>query len=99
MSPGPTRTDFGTDMTGLPSLFPRFMKMIPFLFGSPEKGAETVVELAESSSLRGVTGKFFLRGRERRTRKITYNNSVAARLWKASDDLCARFTADRPAVA
>jgi hypothetical protein len=99
MSPGPTKTQFGSDMTGLPGLFPKFMKMIPFLFGSPEKGAATLVHLASASSVGGVTGKFFVRGHERRTKKITYDRAVAERLWRVSQELCAGVAAPSGAPA
>jgi retinol dehydrogenase 12 len=37
LSPGPTRTSFGSNMKGLPSLFPLLIKRIPFLFHGPTK--------------------------------------------------------------
>jgi retinol dehydrogenase-14 len=92
MSPGPTRTRFGDDLTGLPRLFPKFMKKIPFLFGSPDKGAATLIQLAASHAVDGVSGRFFQRGRERRTKKITCDKKVAARLWNVSEKLCASKT-------
>jgi NAD(P)-dependent dehydrogenase (short-subunit alcohol dehydrogenase family) len=88
MSPGPTKTDFGNHMTGLPSLFPKFVKAIPFLLGTPEKGAESIFYLASSGEVEGVSGRFFLRGHERRTKKITYNHAVARQLWTVSEELC-----------
>jgi hypothetical protein len=76
-------------MTGLPRLFPLVMKRIPFLFQSPEKGARTSIQLASSPELSGISGRFFLRQRERRTKPITYDRSVAARLWQVSEAICA----------
>jgi len=93
LSPGPTRTPFGSNMKGLPGLFPRLMKRIPFLFVSPERGAETPVYAACSQEAAGLSGRFFLRLRETRTKPITYNSGVAARLWKVSEDLCANAAA------
>jgi retinol dehydrogenase-14 len=95
MHPGPTKTDFGSNMTGLPSLFPKLMKNIPFLLGTPEKGSETLVHLASSVAVEGITGRFFTRGGERQTRKITYNLAVAARLWTVSEELCGNFAVPR----
>ena len=89
LSPGPVATRFGDNMTGLPGLFPLVMKRIPFLFQSPEKGARTSIQLASSPELAGVSGRFFLRQRERRTKPITYDRSVAAQLWHVSEDMCA----------
>jgi NAD(P)-dependent dehydrogenase (short-subunit alcohol dehydrogenase family) len=87
-SPGPSRTHFGDNVTGVAGLFPRVMKGIPILFRKPEYGARTIVYAAVSSELEGVTGRFFLRGRERRTKPITYDEQVARRLWSVSASLC-----------
>jgi retinol dehydrogenase 14 len=88
MSPGPTRTRCGDDMRGLPALFPLVVKRIPFLLASSEKGARTSVYLASSPEVAGISGRFFLRGRERRTRRITHDAQVARRLWSVSEELC-----------
>ena len=89
LSPGPVATRFGDNMTGLPALFPFVMKRIPLLFQSPEKGARTAIRLASSPEFDGVSGRFFLRQRERRTKPITYDRSVAERLWQISEATCA----------
>jgi len=81
MSPGPTRTRFGDNMTGLPALFPFVMKR---LFPGPESGARTLVYLASSPDVEGVTGQFFLRQRARTTRPVTLDREVAAQLWQIS---------------
>jgi NAD(P)-dependent dehydrogenase (short-subunit alcohol dehydrogenase family) len=87
LSPGPVATRFGDNMSGLPALFPSVMKRIPFLFQSPDSGARTSVQLASSPELAGATGCFYLRERERRTKPITYDRQVAARLWRVSEAL------------
>ena len=40
-----------------------------------------------SPDLDGVSGRFFLRCRETHTKQITYDNSVAVRLWNMSQAL------------
>lgn len=87
VSPGPTRTGFGDEMRGLPGLFPRLIKRIPFLLASPEKGAQTLIYATSALELAGISGRFYLRGGEHRTRKITYDTELAARLWAASEEL------------
>jgi retinol dehydrogenase 12 len=84
VSPGPTRTGFGDNMTGLPSLFPRLAKP---LFASPERGARTLIYLASSPEVAGISGRFFLRQRARETKPVTHDREVAARLWRVSADL------------
>jgi NAD(P)-dependent dehydrogenase (short-subunit alcohol dehydrogenase family) len=92
LSPGPTKTRFGNNLQGLPALFPRVMKSIPFLFVSPEKSAGTYVYVACSPELSGISGRFFLRSREKRTAKISYGVEAATRLWQISEELCAQRT-------
>jgi retinol dehydrogenase 12 len=87
VSPGPTVTCFGDQMRGLPGLFPRVMKRIPFLLRSPEEGARTLVYAASAPELAAVSGRFFLRCRERQTKPITYDSKVAQRLWEVSKSL------------
>jgi NAD(P)-dependent dehydrogenase (short-subunit alcohol dehydrogenase family) len=84
MSPGPTSTWFGDNMTGLAGLFPRLAKR---LFQSHEKGARTLVYLASSPEIVGVSGRFFLRQRVRPTKPMTHDIEVAARLWRVSAEL------------
>lgn len=95
VSPGPTRTGFGDEMRGLPGLFPRFIKRIPLLLASPEKGARTLIYSASAPELAGISGRFYLRGREHRTRKITYDTELAARLWAVSEELVGLKTPKR----
>jgi NAD(P)-dependent dehydrogenase (short-subunit alcohol dehydrogenase family) len=88
VSPGPTRTSFGSELKGLPALFPILVKKIPFLLRSPEKSAEAYVYLASSPDVAEVSSRFFRRLREARTKPISYDPTVATRLWKISEDLC-----------
>lgn len=84
MSPGPTKTRFGDNMTGLPALFPFILKK---LFPGPETGARTLIYLASSPEVEGVSGRFFFRQRARRTKPVTLDPEVAARLWQISAHL------------
>lgn len=89
LSPGPVKTRFGDNMTGLPRLFPLLMKRLPILFVAPDKGASTSIYLASSPEVAGLSGKFFLRGREARTKPISYDHDIAAQLWSISEKLTA----------
>ena len=51
---------------------------------SPEEGADTQIWLATSAEVAGVTGKYFVRRRETRSSKESYDEAVAARLWDVS---------------
>jgi NAD(P)-dependent dehydrogenase (short-subunit alcohol dehydrogenase family) len=86
-SPGPTLTRLGDNMRGLHAVFPWLLKEIPYLLAFPEHAARTPVYAASSPDLDGVTGRFLLRCRETRTKRITYDIDAAARLWNTSQAL------------
>jgi NAD(P)-dependent dehydrogenase (short-subunit alcohol dehydrogenase family) len=96
VSPGPARTHFGDNMGGLPGLFIRTLKATP-LPAPPEKAARGLIYVASSSDLDGVSGCFFMRVKERKSKPITYNQGAARRLWEMSEQLTAVQT-DRHAV-
>jgi retinol dehydrogenase-14 len=91
--PGPTRTRFGNNLDGLAALFPFFMQNFPLL-ASPEKGARTSVYLASSADVAGVSGRFYFRCRESRTKPVTHDAAVARKLWDISEALCASSEPD-----
>jgi NAD(P)-dependent dehydrogenase (short-subunit alcohol dehydrogenase family) len=90
LSPGPTRTRFGSELRGLPALFPLVMKRIPFLLSSPEESALTLIHAASSPELDGISGQFFSKRRPRRTKPVTYDVDVGTRLWSISEMLTAK---------
>jgi NAD(P)-dependent dehydrogenase (short-subunit alcohol dehydrogenase family) len=81
--PGVVRTNFGSS-----GGFVRFGTRIagPFLL-TPEKGADTVVWLASSPEVDGVSGKYFLRRKPSRTSAEARDRTVQDRLWQVSADL------------
>lgn len=93
LSPGPTKTRFGDNLTGAAALFPRVMKNIPFLFADAATGARTSVYLASSPEVAGVTGQFFMKCRARPTKPVTHDRAIATRLWNVSEALCAKSLA------
>jgi len=84
MSPGPARTRFGDNMTGLAGLLPRLAKR---LMPSPAKGARTLIYLAAAPDVGSISGRFFLHQRARPTKPVTSDPQVAARLWRVSAEL------------
>jgi NAD(P)-dependent dehydrogenase (short-subunit alcohol dehydrogenase family) len=89
VSPGPTMTSFGRGEGGALAFMRAMMRLFRLIgiASTPERGARTMIHLACSDDVAGVTGRFFLRGRERKTRPITYDADVAARLWRMSEAL------------
>jgi len=92
VSPGPTRTGFGEELTGAGKAFTTVMKRLP-VFGPPERGARTLVYAAADPALDGVSGRFFFKSRELETRPVTHDLQAAATLWAICEDLTGLVTA------
>jgi NAD(P)-dependent dehydrogenase (short-subunit alcohol dehydrogenase family) len=84
LHPGGVRTNFGRDLPGAAGIF---FRHFGFLLRSPEKGAETLIWLAASDQVSGVTGKYFLDKREIRSSRSSYDTALAGRLWEISSEL------------
>ena len=93
VSPPPSRTRFGDNLTGAAAWFPLVIKRIPLLLGSAAAGARVSIHLAASAEVAGVSGRFFMNGRAKPTKPVTRDREIAARLWKLSERLCARSLA------
>jgi hypothetical protein len=57
------------------------------LGSSADKGALPAVYLASSPAVAGLSGRYFKRLRVARSKPITYDARVAARLWSISERL------------
>jgi NAD(P)-dependent dehydrogenase (short-subunit alcohol dehydrogenase family) len=88
LCPGPVRSGFGDNLSGLSAWFPRLMKQIPFMFATPDEGAKTSVYLASSSEVDDVSGTFFINCRPKKTKRVTYDEEVSCRLWETCENLC-----------
>ena len=56
---------------------------------SAEVGARTGVYLASCEPVTHITGKYFLHdGKPAKSKAVTYDRDVAARLWTESERLC-----------
>jgi retinol dehydrogenase-14 len=51
---------------------------------TPKRGAETIVFLASSEEVEGITGRYFENRKERESSAISYDKEVQARLWRVS---------------
>ena len=84
LHPGVVRTGFAKDQAGLMNILFRIGS--PFMM-SPEKSAKAVIYLAASPELEGVSGKFFSKGKEKKSSKESYDIASAEKLWKVSAEL------------
>jgi NAD(P)-dependent dehydrogenase (short-subunit alcohol dehydrogenase family) len=87
VSPGPSKTGFGNDISGPLGLLLRLMKRLP-IFRSAEQGARTLTYAAAAPQLAGVSGRFFFKSKELATKPVTHDGAIAARLWSVSEELC-----------
>jgi NAD(P)-dependent dehydrogenase (short-subunit alcohol dehydrogenase family) len=81
MHPGFVRSGFGQNNDGF---LGRFIRLGQAFARTPERGARTLVYLATSPEVEGVSGKYFHDERESRISSAAQDMEVARRLWDAS---------------
>ena len=84
LHPGSVGTNFGQNNRGAMAFFFRTFK--PFM-RSPEQGADTLIWLASSPEVGGISGKYFSDRKEIEAKDIAYDPDVRRRLWEISEDL------------
>jgi NAD(P)-dependent dehydrogenase (short-subunit alcohol dehydrogenase family) len=84
LHPGWVATGFGKDNGWMG----RLLRAAAGLFAlSPEAGARTVVYLASSPEVAGVSGRYFVREKAVSSSAASYDEEVARRLWEVSEQL------------
>ncbi len=81
MHPGFVRSGFGQNN---PGFLGKFIKLGQVFARTPERGAQTLVYLATSPEVEGVSGRYFHDERESRTSPAARDMEVARRLWDVS---------------
>lgn len=84
LHPGAVGTNFGKNNAGPMALFFRLAK--PFM-RSPERGGDTLIWLASSADVDGVSGKYFSDRKEIGAKEIAYDPAARRRLWEISEEL------------
>lgn len=82
--PGAVNTNFGTNNRSIGTLLFRAFK--PFM-RSPEQGADTVIYLASSPDVEGMTGKYLSDRRLITAKSVAYDPGARRKLWEASEEL------------
>ncbi len=85
--PGVVRTSFGRE--NQPFTWRVMNPVVTRFMRSAERGAETVVYLASSPEVEGLTGKYFVDLQPKTSSKRSYDLEAAVRLWEASERLTA----------
>ena len=84
LHPGVVATNFGESNRGVARLV---MKSVHTVALSPEEGAQTVIYLASSPDVEGVTGKYFVKEKAVQSSEASYDQVAAQRLWQVSEEL------------
>jgi len=85
LHPGAVATSLGRD-------FSTFSRIVWNLIAkSPKKGAGTIIFLASSDDVEGVTGKYFANKKERTPSQIARDPAVQKKLWELSEEMCKAY--------
>ena len=84
MHPGAVNTRFGTNNRGPMTLLFRLFK--PFM-RTPEQGADTVIWLASSPDVEGLSGRYYADRKPLEPKKIANDPAARRRLWEESERL------------
>ena len=87
LHPGVTASNFVDGMSGPAALVMKLGK--PFLL-TPEQGAQTILYLATSPEVEGVSGKYFVKSQETKSSSRSYDQAASSRLWDVTEQLIAR---------
>lgn len=82
LHPGFVATGFGRNMPGLMN---RVMGIMHRFALTPEQGAQTLIYLASSPEVEGMTGKYFDKNRPVRSSPASYDEAAQKRLWDISE--------------
>ena len=85
LHPGLVATGFAANNAGLVM---QMFRLVTRLFGkTPEQGAETIVHLASSPEVEGVTGKYWSQRKAVDSSEVSYNVDDQKRLWEMSAEM------------
>ena len=85
LHPGVVRTSFGAeDQAAHMAVMIRVARLV---MKTPAQGAGTLIYLASSTEVEGITGRYYSDRKPGTSSKASYNTTAAARLWQASIDL------------
>ncbi|TGK52616.1 SDR family NAD(P)-dependent oxidoreductase [Leptospira bouyouniensis] len=85
LHPGFVKTKFGQNNDGLAKVVLTFAQNIFAI--SEDKGAETSIYLATEPGLNQISGKYFVKKKERNSSPISYDKSARRNLWAYTEDL------------
>jgi NAD(P)-dependent dehydrogenase (short-subunit alcohol dehydrogenase family) len=96
LHPGTVATNAAKDSPGIawrlvnryrPFLVRSLLRLPHTFLLTPELGAETIVFLASSPEVEGITGKYFVKKSETRSSRDSHDPVLAERLWRLDEEL------------
>jgi NAD(P)-dependent dehydrogenase (short-subunit alcohol dehydrogenase family) len=84
LHPGFVATNFGRNNRSITAVLFRILQLAAI---SPEEGAQTIIYLASSPAVKGVTGEYFVKQKAVRSSQVSYDRAAAERLWQVSAEL------------
>jgi NAD(P)-dependent dehydrogenase (short-subunit alcohol dehydrogenase family) len=87
LHPGFVATNFGHNNRSFTAGFFRVLQRVAAI--SPEEGAQTIIYLASSPEVDGITGAYFVKQKAVRSSQVSYDRADAERLWRVSAELTA----------
>jgi NAD(P)-dependent dehydrogenase (short-subunit alcohol dehydrogenase family) len=87
LHPGHVATDMWK--TNFPVVGPALKWVMSFFALTPEQGADNTIYLASSPVVEGTTGEYFIKREPARSSAMSYDEELARRLWKTSENLTA----------
>jgi len=85
LHPGITATNIIANVA--PPIARPFVGIIKRFLQTPEQGAQTALYLATSPEVEGVTGKYFIKEKQKPSVPISYDEALQERVWNMSADL------------
>lgn len=87
LHPGFVATNFGRNNRSITAMLFRVLQLAAI---SPEEGAHTIIYLATSPEVQGITGEYFVKQKAVRSSQVSYDRAAAERLWQVSAGLTKR---------
>ena len=84
LHPGFVATNFGRNNRSITAALFRILQLAAI---SPEEGAQTIIYLASSPAVKGITGEYFVKQQAVRSSQVSYDRAAAERLWQVSAEL------------
>lgn len=88
MDPGGVATNFAWNEGLVPWLKHKIYYILKRKLLTPKQGADTVIYLASSHDVEGITGKYFYLRKEKKSSPESYDETAARKLWELSLKLC-----------